>query len=98
MRRAGLLCVMIALIAIAMGSFVPVRVAARDTVSSVGESNAPGIQATSTATLPPAIATAVPTPVPAPGIVGEGPNMTFMIALLVIAGGAVLLWRRQRST
>jgi hypothetical protein len=91
-----LLYLMIALLAIALGLLVPMRVAARDVAFGGSRSNAPGIQASTTATLPPAIATAVPTATPTRVIVGEGPNMTFMIALLVIAGGAVLLWRRQR--
>lgn len=96
MRRAALLCFMIALLAIALGLLVPAQVAAKYAPSIADRSSAPGIQATATVTLPPAIATAVPTAAPTRVLVGEGPNMTFMIALLVIAGGAVLLWRRQR--
>lgn len=96
MRLHRLTFFVIVLLASALGLLVPVRVAARDMAFLVNQSNAPGIQATTTATLPPAIATAVPTAAPTRGIVGEGSNMTFMIALLVIVGGAVLLWRRQR--
>jgi hypothetical protein len=94
-QRAWL--VVLFLLAIALGMNTPAQVGADSSRSTAAGLDRPATQLTATATLPPAIATAVPTAAPASGIVGEGPNMTFMIALLVIAAGAVLLWRRQHS-
>lgn len=95
-QRVWLVVFVVLLFGITLGLNTPAHVDADSSRSTAAGLDRPAAQLTATATLPPAIATAVPTSAPAPGIVGEGPNMTFMIALVVIAGGAVLLWRRQR--
>ncbi len=98
MQRVWLLFFMVTLFAIALGMGAPSLVTAVDLAFMVKGANPPGIQVTATATLPSAMATAIPATTAAAGMVGEGPAMILVVALLVIAGGAVLLWRRQQSS
>ncbi len=97
MPRAWLFLFITMLLVFASSANAPAPVAADVSLARVeqqGDASTPTVAPT--VVRGPAVATVIPTPVPVPRTIGEGANMTFMTALLVIAGGAVLLWRRQR--